>query len=420
MKLKNILVLAGGDSTRFWPLENKVLTEFLNRSLIEYIVDSVNKYTERIIIISHPNIYSTLKKLFKNSKKVYLIVQEEDHLGMASAIISAKSIIKDEEVLIINGSDFLIYDFLNDFILNFCKKNQLVILAKKFSSYFVGGYLRFDKKRRLIEIVEKPKKEKTPSNFVKLVVDYFSDFSLLTKEIINSKEKGDDLYEKVLTSLLKKLKVDVFYYQKDFYPLKYPWQVLSLMNYFLSKIKRSFYGKNIFISKKATVIGPVYFSNGVKVGDYAKVVGPTFIGENTLIADYALVNKSHIGNNCLIGGYSEVTRSYLGNKVFLHRNYVGDSVIDDAVLMGAFAVLANLRFDEKNVESLVSHKKMKTDFLKLGGLIGRLTKIGVSCTILPGIKIGKNTIIGPGQLVTKDVSDNKFLFKNKLKENFNL
>jgi len=119
----------------------------------------------------------------------------------------------------------------------------------------------------------------------------------------------------------------------------------------------------------------------------------------------------------LIGGYSEVTRSYLGNKVFLHRNYVGDSVIADNVLMGAGAVLANFRFDGQPIRSKVLKEKITTSFLKLGAIIGERSKVGVNATILPGVKIGKKTFIGPGQIVKEDIADNKFFFDNKLKDN---
>ena len=39
-KIKNIIVLAGGDSGRFWPLKEKLLTPFLGKSLIK--LESLN------------------------------------------------------------------------------------------------------------------------------------------------------------------------------------------------------------------------------------------------------------------------------------------------------------------------------------------------------------------------------------------
>ena len=40
-KIKNILILAGGDSTRFWPLEEKNLINFLGTPIIQYQVEQL-------------------------------------------------------------------------------------------------------------------------------------------------------------------------------------------------------------------------------------------------------------------------------------------------------------------------------------------------------------------------------------------
>ena len=415
-KLKNILILGGGDSTRFWPLTDKVIFPFLGRFLIEYIIEQVYPYASSIIVVAHPTIEKKIKKIV--DQKVKVLLQKETSLGMAGAVLAAKNVIKNEEVLILNGSDLLEFSFLTDFIKKVRAGKKLVVAAKEVKNYFPGGYLKFNQNGQLMEILEKPKI--LPSPFYKLVVDYFYDFGVFLEKILKLKKiiKDDCLYEEGLNLAIKELKeVGVFYYQKDFYSLKYPWHVLSLTCYFLKAIKKNYFGKNVSISKKAIIIEPVYLCDGVKVGDYAKIVGPTFVGRNTFIADYTLVNNSHIGEDCLIGGYSEVTRSYLGNKVFLHRNYVGDSVIADNVLIGAEAVVANFRFDGNKIKSEINKEKISTDFLKLGAIIGEGSKIGVNATLLPGVKIGKKTFIGPNQLVKEDIRDYKFFFNNKLREN---
>ncbi len=87
----------------------------------------------------------------------------------------------------------------------------------------------------------------------------------------------------------------------------------------------------------------------------------------------------------------------------LHRNYIGDSILGNHVLMGAQAVTANLRFDGKTIRD--------TNLIKFGVVIGDRAKIGVNTTCLPGVKIGQQAFIGPGEIVKKDVTDSEFLFK---------
>ena len=55
---------------------------------------------------------------------------------------------------------------------------------------------------------------------------------------------------------------------------------------------------------------------------------------------------------------------------------------------------------------------------KLGVIIGKLSKIGVNATIFPGVKIGKQSWIGPGEVVKYDVDDKTYLNNGEEKDKF--
>ncbi|PIU37087.1 nucleotidyl transferase, partial [Candidatus Roizmanbacteria bacterium CG07_land_8_20_14_0_80_34_15] len=167
----------------------------------------------------------------------------------------------------------------------------------------------------------------------------------------------------------------------------------------------------------ALIIGPVVIGENVKIGDFCKIVGPVFIGDNTVVGDYAMIRESQVGEDSLIGGFSEVARSYIGNNVFLHRNYIGDSVLDNDVMFGAQAVTGNLKFDGEKVLSDIDEKRVDTDMNKLGSIVGNLSKIGVNSTIFPGVKIGRKCWIGPGEKVKYDLEDKTYLADGEEKEN---
>ena len=290
--------------------------------------------------------------------------------------------------------------------------------GKKISEYFPGGYFKFNDQKKVISIVEKPDKDKLPSLITKLVVDYFSNFDFLIKALEKTKEKNDDHYEQAINSLLSNnLDCVLLSYDSYWQSIKYPWHVLSMMKTFLSKIKENKISKLATISEKAVIIPPVIIGDNVRIGDFSKIVGPVYIGDNTIVGDYALVRESEINEDCLIGSFSEVARSYIGNKVFLHRNYVGDSVLSDKVMIGAQGVTANLRFDGENIFSIVNKNKIDTNNAKLGAIIGKDSKIGVNTTIVPGIKIGKNCIVAPGELVKNDLEDKTFLIMGEKRNN---
>lgn len=418
-KIKNILLLAGGDSTRFWPLENKIFFGFLGKPLILFQIEELLKYGELVTVVVNKSNATTIKRLINNAniKSIQILIQKEDFSGMAGAVFSSKNHIKGE-VLIVNGSDLIDYSITAKLSLLINQENKLILMGKKFNEYFPGGYFKFDDNKKIIEVVEKPAKDKLPSSIVRLVFDYFTDINILLNNFSQIKTKNDDLYELAINKLLSnELKQSYFLYDSYWFCLKYPWQVLMMMKNFLLTIKESKISSTTIVSKKALIIGPVVIGENVKIGDFCKIVGPTFINDNSVIGDYSMVRESQIGQDCLIGSYTEVTRSYIGNNVFLHRNYIGDSVLDNDVMFGAQAVTGNLRFNGEKISSLVNEEKVDTNMNKLGAIVGKLSKVGINATILPGVKIGKKTWIGAREIVRYDVDDKTYLADGEEKTN---
>lgn len=407
MKIKNILILAGGDGTRFWPLKKKILTPFLGKPYLRHIIEKVNSVAERIyIVVNQEN-----KEQIKQMNPRFHTVTQKTSEGMAGAVLECKSRLEGETLIL--GNDLFDYSILKNLIK---KDADMVLMAKKVTSYFPGGYLRLSGDK-IEGIEEKPDPQKTPSNLVRLVADYFRD----VKEFISMIEKigslTDIAYEHALNSMIQNKKTTYYEHNGYWYPLKFPWHVLSMMSHFLHTIKKETVGKGTKISKSALVVGPVWIGNNVKIGDFTKIVGPTYVGDNAVIGDHALVRESHVGNSALVGGGSEVARSYIGEKVMLHRNYVGDSVLDQGVLFGSGAATANFRFDAKTIKLAIGDKKVDSNMNKFGAVIGKNSKIGVNSTLLPGVKIGKDTWIGPGEIIKEDIGDNLFVMNGEKREN---
>lgn len=404
-KIKNILILAGGDSTRFWPLKNKIIWPFLGVPLISYLINQLSQYAEKLTVVVNKENDKEIRSF--SEKKIEIVVQDPNLQGMGGAVLSCADKIKGE-TLIVNASDIFSPTLIENLIKE-TNKGKMILVGRKIDRYFPGGFFKFSQ-GKLLGIVEKPPVDKLPSDLIRLVADYFVDFNLFVDSLKKTRAKNDDHYEQALNYLLnKKIKTAVIVYNDYWLPLKYPWQVLPMTSFFLKQIKQKNIHRSSKISSKAIVVPPVYLGRNVYVGDFAKVVGPCYVGDNTVIADHTLVCQSHIGQRCLIGGYSEVTRSYICNGVMIHRNYIGDSVIAEFVLMGAGAATANFRFDGKPIKD--------SGLIKLGAVIGSRSKIGVNATILPGIKIGSNTFVGPAEVVDQDIGDNQFIFKNRRLKN---
>jgi len=413
-KIKNGIILAGGDSDRFWPLKDKILTMYLGKPFISFLTEKLSLYCDQIFIVTNDQNKTQIQNATHNSYSY--VVQNRRNCGMAGAVLSCSGMVSGE-TLIVNASDYFNFEIIRNIIEKSQDKSiEAILIAKKVQSYFAGGYLTIDG-NTVISIIEKPLPQDRPSDLVNLVIDYYKDFDQFLFYIKKTQTQNDDWFEKGLNLMIKERRVEWIQYTDYWYALKYPWNILPLMKFFLNQIQASVIDSNLVsISPTAVVSENVIIGKGVTIGHCSKISGPCYIGENTIIGDYALIRESHIGSNCLIGSSTEVARSYIGDQVSLHRNYIGDSILSDNVLMGAGAVTANFRFDEKEISSCVSKKMVNSNMRKLGSIIGKKTKIGVNSTLFPGVKIGGNSLVGPGEKVRKDLPDNALFFDGKLKQ----
>lgn len=415
MKDLMVLILAGGDSDRFWPLGDKQSLSFLGKSFAYHHLSQLRKFglTEITVVANKQNeaLFERLKHEFSDLN-INLLLQT-DPRGMAGAIVSAKEFIQGKKLLIRNGSD-IYEDLLISLLTAAIKKNPDGIIAGiKQKTYFPGGYLSISGDK-VVSIVEKPHPDEKPSDIVTIGFDYFKSSDSLLSAISQVKSNRDDVFEKALDMLLKDKLAFQFLQYKGFWGyLKFPWHALNVMAYYLGKIKRQ-KGKNVSVHKSCVISGNVFMEDGVKILENSKILGPAYIGRGTIIGQNCLVRESMIGDNCVVGFSSEIARSYAGDNSWFHTNYVGDSVVSTNVSIGAGTVLANLKLREDAVKSLVNSNKVDTGKVKLGSMIGSNVRIGVNASVMPGIKIGKNSAVGPSVVLDKDLPDGKLCLLSKV------
>lgn len=409
MKELVVLLLAGGDGGRFWPLADKHSLIFLGKPLAFYTLFQLSKFGfYNIVIVANKENESVFVNLKKEFPELSIsIIQQTDLRGQAGAIVSATKYIKGKSLLVINSAD-IYEDLLFSSVSAEIKNNpDGIISGVKLDTYFFGGYLTV-LKGKVVGVIEKPPPETVPSHIVKLVFDYFRDAASLFEAISKDRSSNDDIFERALDQLLKVGLDFKFLPYKGFWgSLKYPWHVLNISSYYLNRLAGQKI-KKAFIDESAKISGNVFIEDGVKILENSKIVGPAYIGKNTIIGQNCLVRESMIGSGCVIGFSTEIARSYVGDNCWFHTNYIGDSVISDNVSMGAGAVLANFKLDEGAVKSVVGGKSIDTGKVKLGAAIGANVRIGVNSSIMPGIKIGRNSFLGSGVVLDKDLPDNKY------------
>jgi acetyltransferase-like isoleucine patch superfamily enzyme len=133
------------------------------------------------------------------------------------------------------------------------------------------------------------------------------------------------------------------------------------------------------------------------IGPHAVIFYDVEIGKNTLIGDGASIRENcKIGNFSIIGRY--VTLNYnvhVGNhvKIMDHAWMAGNMNVGNYVFISGGVLTTNdtTMGAPDNIES------MRGPSIEDGAMIG------VGATLLSGVIIGKNAIVGAGSVVTSDV-----------------
>ena len=170
-----------------------------------------------------------------------------------------------------------------------------------------------------------------------------------------------------------------------------------------------------FLKLGVKMSGPdtIFFSNDTKIGKrviiepYVVIGSKVKIGNNVVIKSFSHLENCKIENSVEIGPYArirpgttlkkgsrvgnfvEIKKSTLGQKSKAnHLSYIGDSTIGKSVNVGAGTITCN--YD--------GIKKYKT-------IIKDNAFIGSNSALVAPITIGKNSVVGAGSVITKNVKN---------------
>lgn len=179
------------------------------------------------------------------------------------------------------------------------------------------------------------------------------------------------------------------------------------------------------IAQTVRIFPNVKLGENVKIEDFCIIGAPfrDYVDEETIIGDNAII-RSHtviyagnrIGNNFQTGNKANIRElNRIGNNVSIgtltvveHHVVIGDnvrihsqafipeySVLEEGCWIGPNAVLTNAKYP--NFPTTKNELK--------GVLVKKNAKIGANATILPGLTIGTNALVGAGSVVVKDADD---------------
>ncbi len=173
--------------------------------------------------------------------------------------------------------------------------------------------------------------------------------------------------------------------------------------------------KNIHISDSAKISagvildaseGPIIIDENAFIDIGVMIKGNTYIGKNSKINPGAKLNgEVSIGPYCKIGGEVEAT-IFHGYSNKQHDGYIGHSYIGEWVNLGANTNNSDLKNNYGKIKFDLGFKKIDTNEMFIGSMIGDFSKIAISTMLNTGTYIGMGAnVFGSG-------------FQNKLIQSF--
>jgi NDP-sugar pyrophosphorylase family protein len=424
-----LVILAGGSSSRLWPLRDKSLLKFLGKPLLELQLETFIRLGFRdVAVVCNPENHEPVRAILArmgNAIRYQTFIQSQSK-GMGDALLTLEPLLirATEPAPVYVSQVHDIFDpFLHQAMLLAYQDNPSLtwIASYKVKEYFPGGYLAVDGDMNITDIIEKPPRGQEPSDLVNIVAHVHPDLRRLLEFIRAEYAREistDDHYERAMAHLMKLTPFKAVPYSGAWCPIKYPWHVLEAMNYYLSAVQ-SYIAEDVIQEAGVHISGPAYIEKGVKLLHGADIRGPAYIGEKTLIGQYAHVRGSMIARNCIVGVGSEVNRSYLGEGASLHTGKALDSIladnagVDEHVNLSAGMITANFRGDAGHVQSTVKGQRLDTGRTKFGAVLGAGAFVGVGAMLMPGVKIGEGSVVGPLTLVLEDVLDHTLYYSEQ-------
>jgi len=141
--------------------------------------------------------------------------------------------------------------------------------------------------------------------------------------------------------------------------------------------------------------------------DYCRIAPDVKLGRNVVFHAFVNLYGCTIGDNSRIGTFVEIQKNAVigcNVKVSSHTFICEGVTIEDDCFIGHNVSFINDKYPRATAGN--GQLQTEADWKVVATRVKRGASIGTSATILCGVTIGENAIVGAGSVVTKDVPDN--------------
>jgi len=408
------VVLAAGEGSRIWPLAEhrpKHLLPVSGKPILSHILLALAENGIRDILVVVGFKSDLIRSSLGDGSRYGLHIEYLDQkrwTGTASALMTAYERMGKERFLAIYG-DLLVNTSTIQTVIEKAEDTARVIGVVRLPKPSEYGIVKLQADR-VVRILEKPERGLS-AGWVNTGI-YVLDEAVF--EAIQ-KTKASKRREYELTSSLqqiiddgKELKAAIIT-RTDWMDIGRPWDLLEANERALITLQHRMKGT---VEQGCVLRGPIWLEENASIKSGSYVEGPTYIGPGSRIGPNARIRPStSIGENVVIGTSCEIKNSVIMNGTKVpHLSYVGDSVVSEGCNLGAGTITANIRFDGAPIQMRIKGKIQDSERRKIGTIMGEQVQTGINVSIMPGVRIGSNSWIGPGTLVAKDIPSRSNVF----------
>ncbi|MEM4251052.1 MAG: sugar phosphate nucleotidyltransferase [Candidatus Bathyarchaeia archaeon] len=407
-----VAILAAGEGVRLRPLtENrpKHVIPVAGRPLIHHLIDAFRQNGVRRFTVVVGYLREVIQSCLLDGGSLGVkidYVHQAEAKGTADAAARLRDRIDEPRFILCYGDIYISHIAAARVVKAFDDESVqaalAVVKAKDEDRYghvtVEDGYVK--------GIVEKPKRP-PPDSFINAGMYIFDRKIFEGIGSASRSPRGEFELTDTVTKLLEsgtRIK-SITLNQEDWIDIGRPWDLLDANERALQTLSSSISGD---VEIGAILLGPIVVRPGVRILSGTRIEGPVYIGEGSVVGPNCYIRRyTSIGKNVRVGNGCEIKNCIVMDHTKIpHQSYLGDSIIGEGCNLGAGTITGNLRLDGKSVRVKIRNRTVDSGRRKLGAVVGDGVSTGVNVNLMPGVKIGSGTVIGPGITVYGDLKSN--------------
>ncbi len=433
--VRTAIILAAGRGRRMWPydeLRPKAILPILNQPLIGRLVDDLTAVgiQRTIVVVGHQA--QRVKHALAGRERIAFVEQARPD-GTAPAVLAAMPLVDDETFLVVHGDLLVDRADLRALLRTFAQgEGHIAALVHPLNREDSRDWLCASVQGDMVTAVEgHPREGEFRLTGVyamhRNALPYLRDNPGL---VVNVPVGGMPPIEADLAACLQMaieagMRIPAVTAAGLFVDLDKPWHILEANTRAIDAAALSIgdvvADTGARISDGADIRGPVILEAGASIGPRTVVSGPLWVGKDTTIENGPIIGPGvvigpgcKVANYCQIGGHTTIgplnvidhcaeISGVTMDRVYLYHYMEFWGVIGSGVDLGAATVCGNLRFDDGQAVHMVLGRRETPRYAANAVFLGDYCRTGVNTVLLPGVKVGPYSCVGPGVIASEDV-----------------